>query len=217
MHTHKGFPGTVVKTHLPVQETWDTGSVPGLGRPPGGGHGNPLQYSCLENPPWTEEPGGLQPLWLQRVAHNWSDLANTHTHTHINVYTHTHTYIHTHTHTHIYICTHTHIKKGFPCSSAGKETACSVGDLGLIPGSRRSLGGRHGNPLQYSYLENSMDRGTWRATVHRVTQCWISLKWLGMHTHTHTSKPPHLLLSPAPGNHWFDFFSYAFAFTKWPM
>ena len=40
-------------------------------------------------------------------------------------------------------------------------------DLGLIPGSGRSPGGGHGNPLQYSCLENPVDRGTWRATVHR--------------------------------------------------
>ena len=44
----------------------DMGSIPGLGRSPGGGHGNPLQYSCLEKPPWTKEPGGLQPTVLQR-------------------------------------------------------------------------------------------------------------------------------------------------------
>ena len=43
---------------------------------------------------------------------------------------------------------------GFPGGSAGKESTCSVGDLGSIPGLGRSLGGRHGNPLQYSYLEN---------------------------------------------------------------
>ena len=42
----------------------DAGSIPGLGRFPGGGHGNPLQYSCLENP-WTEEPGGLQSIRSQ--------------------------------------------------------------------------------------------------------------------------------------------------------
>ena len=41
------------------------GLIPGLGRSPGGGHGNPLQYSCLEKPPWTKEPGGLQPTVLQ--------------------------------------------------------------------------------------------------------------------------------------------------------
>ena len=47
----------------------DTGSIPGLGRSPGEGHDNPLQYSCLENP-WTEEPGGLQTMGLQRVGRN---------------------------------------------------------------------------------------------------------------------------------------------------
>ena len=54
----------------------DTGFIPGSGRYPGEGIGNPLQYSCLENPiPWTEEPGGLYSLGLQRVRHEWSDLA----------------------------------------------------------------------------------------------------------------------------------------------
>ena len=52
----------------------DAGLTPGLGRSPGGRHGNPLQYSCLENP-WTEEPGGLPFIGLQRVGHNGSDLA----------------------------------------------------------------------------------------------------------------------------------------------
>ena len=56
----------------------------------------------------------------------------------------------------------------FPCGSANKEYACNVGDQGLIPGLGRSLGGGHGYPLQYSCLENSMDRGAWQATVHRV-------------------------------------------------
>ena len=53
----------------------------------------------------------------------------------------------------------------FPGGSDGKESACDAGDLGLIPGSRRSPGGGNGNPLQYSWLENSMDRGAWWATV----------------------------------------------------
>ena len=55
----------------------------------------------------------------------------------------------------------------------GKESACNAGatgDLGLIPGSGRSLGGGHGNPLQYSCLENPMDRGAWWAIVHKVTK-----------------------------------------------
>ena len=47
--------------------------------------------------------------------------------------------------------------------SGGKESACNVGDLASIPGSGRSPGEGNGNPLQYSFLENPMDRGTWRA------------------------------------------------------
>ena len=57
-------------------------------------------------------------------------------------------------------------KSRFPGDSAGKESACNAGDLGLIPGLGRSPGERNGYPLQYSGLENSMDRGAWRATVH---------------------------------------------------
>ena len=61
----------------------DPDSIPGSGRSPGEGHGNPLQYSCLEDPmdggacilAWTEEPGRLWPIGSQRVRHNWSDLA----------------------------------------------------------------------------------------------------------------------------------------------
>ena len=51
-----------------------------------------------------------------------------------------------------------------------KNPRASAGDVGLIPGSGRSPGGGHGNPLQYSYLENSRDRGAWRAAVHGVTE-----------------------------------------------
>ena len=51
----------------------------------------------------------------------------------------------------------------FPSSSNGKESACSVGDLGSIPGLERTPGEGHGNPLQYSCLDNSMDREAWRA------------------------------------------------------
>ena len=50
---------------------------------------------------------------------------------------------------------------GFPDSSVGKEYACNAGDLGLIPGSGRSRGEGNGNPLQYSCLENPMERGAW--------------------------------------------------------
>ena len=59
---------------------------------------------------------------------------------------------------------------GLPRGLNGKESACSAGATGFIPGSGRSPGGQHGNPLQYSCLENLMDRGAWRVTVHRVTR-----------------------------------------------
>ena len=54
--------------------------------------------------------------------------------------------------------------------SDGKASACSVGDLGSIPGLGRSPGEGNGNPFQYSCLENSMDRGAWHAPVHGVTK-----------------------------------------------
>ena len=60
--------------------------------------------------------------------------------------------------------------KGFPGGSDGKESACNAKDLGSIPGTGGSPGEGHNNPLQYSCLENPMDRGTWRATVHGVTE-----------------------------------------------
>ena len=57
--------------------------------------------------------------------------------------------------------------------SAGKESACSAGDVGLIPGLGRSPGEGNGNPFQYSCLENPIDRGAWWATVQGVTKCQI--------------------------------------------
>ena len=61
---------------------------------------------------------------------------------------------------------------GFPGGSDSKESVCNAGDLGLIPGLGRSLGDGNGNPLQYSCMENSMDGGTWQATVHWVAKSW---------------------------------------------
>ena len=65
---------------------------------------------------------------------------------------------------------------GFPGGSEVKASASNVGDLGSIPGLGRSPGGGNGNPLQYSCLENPMDRGAWRAAVHGATK---SQTWLG--------------------------------------
>ena len=59
---------------------------------------------------------------------------------------------------------------GFPSGSDGKESACNAGDLGSIPGLERSPGEGNGYPLQYSCLENPMERGAWQATVHRVSR-----------------------------------------------
>ena len=61
-------------------------------------------------------------------------------------------------------------------SSNGKESACNAGDLGLIPGLERSPGGGHGNPLQYSCLENPRDEGAWWAAISGVAQSWTRLK-----------------------------------------
>ena len=60
--------------------------------------------------------------------------------------------------------------RGSPGGSHGKEAVCNAGDWGLIPESGRSPGEGNGNPLQYSCLENPMDRGAWRATVHGVAK-----------------------------------------------
>ena len=67
---------------------------------------------------------------------------------------------------------------------SGKESACNARDTrdaGSIPGSGRSPGGGHGNPLQYSCPENPMHRGAWWATVHRVTKSMTGLEWLSTH------------------------------------
>ena len=58
--------------------------------------------------------------------------------------------------------------------------AGDIRDMGLIPRLGRSPGGGHGSPLQYSWLENPMDRGAWQATVHRVTKSCTRLKRLSM-------------------------------------
>ena len=62
---------------------------------------------------------------------------------------------------------------GFPSGSDGKEPACNAGDSGSIPGSGRSPGGGNGNPLEYSCLENPVDRGDWWGTVLGVAKSQI--------------------------------------------
>ena len=59
---------------------------------------------------------------------------------------------------------------GIPGGSVSKESACNAGDPGSVPGLGRSSGEGNGSPLQYSCLENLMDRGAWRATVHGIAR-----------------------------------------------
>ena len=68
---------------------------------------------------------------------------------------------------------------GFPGCSVGKESGCSTGDAGdtgSVPGSGRSPGGGHDNPLQYSCMENPRDREAWQAAVHGVAKSQTQLK-----------------------------------------
>ena len=71
---------------------------------------------------------------------------------------------------------------GFPGNSDGKEAACHAGDPGSVSEPGRSPGKGNGNPLQYSFLENAMDRGGWQAIVHAVTASWT---WPSDPSHTH--------------------------------
>ena len=76
---------------------------------------------------------------------------------------------------------------GFPGGASSKESACQYRrcrEAGSISGSGRSLGGGHGNTLQYSCLENPMDRGAWKATVHEVAKTQTRLKQLSTHACT---------------------------------
>ena len=93
---------------------------------------------------------------------------------------------------------------GFPHSSVGKESACSAGDLGLIPGSGRSPGEGNGNPLQYSCLENPMDRGAWQAIVHRVTRVRHDLVTKPPNHHSFLYSPTLTSIHDYWKNHSFD-------------
>ena len=63
----------------------------------------------------------------------------------------------------------------FPCGSAGEESTCNAGDLGLIPGLGRSPGEGNGNLLQYSCLDKSMDIRAWQTILHGVAKSWTGL------------------------------------------
>ena len=107
---------------------------------------------------WTGRPGVLQSNGSQRVGHNWV--------TELNLQ-------------HFAQASQVALAVKSPPASAGDVT-----DLDSIPRSWRSPGGGHGNPLQYSCLENPLDRGAWQAAVHWVAKSQTQLKWLSTHTHS---------------------------------
>ena len=112
--------------------------------------------------PWTEEPGRLQSMGLQRVGHDFTTSLQSSVSG--SVYSH---FFETDSQNCGNLC-HSCV----PCGSDGKESACNAGDLGSLPGLGKSPGGGNGNPLQYSCLENPMDRGAWPATVRGVPKGW---------------------------------------------
>ena len=137
--------------------------------------------------PWTEEPGGLLSIGPHRVGHDWSDLACMHalekemaTHSSVLVrripgteepggLPDTYGVAQSWTWLKRLSSISISIRMGFPVVKNPPTNAGDTRDTGSIPGLRRSLGVGNGNPLQYSSLENSMDREAWRATVHGVT------------------------------------------------
>ena len=136
--------------------TADVGSIPGLGRSPGIGNGNPLQYSCLEN----SMNGGAWQATVHGVAKSRTRLSDF---TSLNPI----------------LASQVVLVVKNPTVKAE-----DIRDMGSIPGSGRSPGGGNGSPLQYSCLENSMNRGAWLATVHVVVKSWT---WLSTHTQLLTS------------------------------
>ena len=125
----------------------------------GEGNGTPLHYSCLEN------PMGRGAWWaaVHGVSQSRTQLKR------------------------LSSSSCSRREKGFPHSSVGKSPACNAGDLGSIPDSGRSLGEGNGNPLQYSCLENPMDKGAWQAIVYGIARVGHNL----------ATKPP-----PQRGKRW---------------
>ena len=95
---------------------------------------------------------------------------------------------------------------GFTGGTVVQKPPANAGDAGSIPGSGRSSGGGYGNPLLYSCLENPMDRGVWRATVHGVTESRTQLstcaRMLALtHTHTRDHYPTMICFAQAEALH----------------
>ena len=89
-------------------DTRETDSIPGSGRSPGGGNGNTLQYSRLENPYGQRSLAGYSPWSRKELDATEQTYTHTHIYTHTYIYTYIYTHIYTYTHTHIYTYIHTH-------------------------------------------------------------------------------------------------------------
>ena len=150
-----GFPDSSL-SKASACDTGDPSSIPGLRRSAGEGEGYPLQYSGLENSMDYAIHGVAKSLsdfhFLEEVRRRggacWKEC--------------------------VCVCVWASqevlVEKNLPANAG------DIRDVGLIPGSGRSPGGRHGNSLQYSCLENPMDKGAWLATVHKVAKSWTRLK-----------------------------------------
>ena len=120
-----------------------------------------------------------------------------------------------------YVCTETlKTSGGFPSGSVVKNPPANAGDTSLIPGLERSPGVGNGNPLQYSCLENPIDRGTWRATVRRAAKESDMTYWLNNNKDIRKG-PGHPLMALAlnqavPWQTWLWFSSHCFL-GFWPI
>ena len=131
----RGFPGGSDGKESAC-DSGDPSSIPGSRRSHREGNGNPLQDSFQENP----MDRGAWVATVHRVAKSWTRLKL------------------------LGICIYKYLfsEVGFPCGSDSKVSAHNAGDPGSIPGLGSSPGEGNGNPVQYSFLENSMDRGAWK-------------------------------------------------------
>ena len=119
--------------------------------------------------PWTEEPGRLPSMWLQESDMTGETITFTFSPLAISLYG-------SNVLDRMQLLNSESLLWASPVALVVKNLPASTGEAGLIPVSGRSPGEGNGNPLQYSCLENPMDRGAWWAAVHRVTKSWTQLK-----------------------------------------
>ena len=165
------FNGAVVPGGTNGKDLRDTGLTPGSGRSPGGGHGNPLQYFCLEDPTdrgaWRATAHGVTKSWTQVFFISWSAWGRKtlwmrkekpSSLKRLQLWT-------------LWASQVVRMVKKKPTANTG-----DIRDTNFIPGGRRSPGEGHSNPLQYFCLENPMDRRARQATVHgdAKSQTWLS-------------------------------------------